>query len=405
MTSRGRKAERRPRRGAKGLLLFASVTLSLAVLEVGLRLTETAEHRKERLAYESFYRDGACRASVFSWNETLGWTACPNTSFDHEVNGWKARFTTDAEGRRVVPSLRTHPPPAPSARVLLIGDSFAFGMGAHDDETIDSFLARGAPEALVVNDSAPGWSPEQYLAALDARSGAVRPTHVYVLITHVNDLVILENATAYNIFKPTVKLRPGEPPRLVPPSELARFKPRGRSLVWSSRIGYLLANVLEPAYLRRLCGLEKPYGMPPSYEAERLELYSASRNARGDFDTLWERFDYVLERMSARARVLHARLSLVILPLGDVREIVERRKELGALPKSFELRPSSDYAVDVVLSRVKAAAARRGLGVLDPTPAFDSAKRQGLPVHSPESHYGPVGNRLIAEAILSDVCR
>lgn len=365
-----------------------------------MRRAETDEHRQKRSSYESFYRRGLCRASVFRWDEELGWTACPSDSFDHEVNGWKGHFVTDAEGFRTDPARPPANPLAADARVLLIGDSFAFGMGAHDDETIDFFLRALAPGIVLKNVSAPGWSPEQYVAAYRRYARAFRPTHVYVLLTHVNDLVILDNATAYNVFKPTVQLRSGKPTRIVPPSELARFKPRRSSLVWSTRLGYLVSAALEPRYLQLLCGLREPYGMPPEYEKERLQLYSASRNARGQFDTIWKRFDFLMRTIGDEARGDHARLSLVILPLGGMREIVERRKALGALPSTFELTPASDYSVDVMLGRVAESAARHGVPLLDPTPEFEAAKARGLSPNSAESHYGPVGNRLVAEAIL-----
>src|SRR5436190_13217548 len=100
--------------------------------------------------------------------------------------------TTDARG------LRTHagPPPEPNAqRIVVLGDSVAFGFGVADDETIahqlEKFLgaatAAPATRPVVYTVACPGWSIQNECRFLADRLGEIKPD-VVLLITSANDL-------------------------------------------------------------------------------------------------------------------------------------------------------------------------------------------------------------------------
>ena len=369
-----------------GVLLSIMGGFLLGLMEVTLRLTESTEGRNFRIFYQRYY--SGFPQEFFTFDAELGWTSAPNSILYHEKNGWSGRFFIDEHGFRMPLSNQRStlsPNKKRDKRLMLIGDSYGFGMGAHDDETISFFLNTTAPELGLRNISSPGWSPEQYLVAYEKYQGDFKPTHIYMLITHINDFFIMENCTAFNRLKPTVQLKNGKNPRLLRLWEMRAFKPSYDSPIWDFRFLYTLGKILEPLYLRNMSGVDEPYGMLAGFEQERLELYSRSQNAAGKFDRIWKRFDYIVGRMQERARDKGRKFAIIILYLGDL-----------DLPNTH----GEDYSVEVVVDKVKAIGAQHGIDVLYPHKEFKEVQAKGLSVGSPEGHYGPLGNKIVADVIV-----
>lgn len=91
-------------------------------------------------------------------------------------------FSTSAEGRRA-----TVPVVAASRRVLIVGDSVAFGLGVDDDATMASQLQRAAGDSFqVFNAAVAGYNADQiYLAA--KRSLAAQPVDALIYVASTND--------------------------------------------------------------------------------------------------------------------------------------------------------------------------------------------------------------------------
>src|SRR5262249_9193733 len=89
----------------------------------------------------------------------------------------KARVRTNAEGVRAAGAYR-RPKPTAVFRILLLGDSQAFGWGLDEADTLGAQLAaslRGAGEVEVVNAGVPGYNAVQESAWLRARGLAYEP--------------------------------------------------------------------------------------------------------------------------------------------------------------------------------------------------------------------------------------
>ena len=145
-----------------GLCLTA---LILGALEIAFWRANIERFPKEQLEHHN---------SPGSWNADprLGAVPAPGGTHVETVRKgnelvFRARYTIDANGRRVVP----HSPPidaAPRSRFLLcFGCSFMFGVGVQDDQTLPASLARRAPEFHVYNCAAGGWGPHHTLALLE----------------------------------------------------------------------------------------------------------------------------------------------------------------------------------------------------------------------------------------------
>ena len=95
------------------------------------------------------------------------------------------RVRTSADGLRAEASVRRPKPPG-VFRVLLLGDSQAFGWGLDEADTLGARLSGelrgpGAPEVEVVNAGVPGYNTAQEAAWLRARGLAYQPDCVMVL--------------------------------------------------------------------------------------------------------------------------------------------------------------------------------------------------------------------------------
>jgi len=75
-----------------------------------------------------------------------------------------AVYTTDAAGRRLTPS---GPSRDAAGTLLFFGDSFTFGEGVSDDETMPFAVARLASQHHVYNYGVPGYGPQHVLAKLE----------------------------------------------------------------------------------------------------------------------------------------------------------------------------------------------------------------------------------------------
>jgi hypothetical protein len=76
---------------------------------------------------------------------------------------YEARYSTDAYGRRITPIER----PEERRRFLLFfGDSFMFGQGVNDEETLPCYVAQLAPHYRPYNYGVVGYGPQSMLATL-----------------------------------------------------------------------------------------------------------------------------------------------------------------------------------------------------------------------------------------------
>lgn len=133
-------------------------------------------------------RDGRLkhRFNVFRPDPRLGYALRPDWSAVHETDEFRVVVHTNALGLRGAPA-DPRPPPG-VRRVLVVGDSFAFGWGVADAETFAARLdAALGPGVEVLNAAVPGWGVDQYRVFLRERGFALAP-HVLLVATCSNDV-------------------------------------------------------------------------------------------------------------------------------------------------------------------------------------------------------------------------
>ena len=110
------------------------------------------------------------------YDTLVGWITRPNLDIVYESAGeFHTRVRTDSEGFRANP----HPP---GSRLVLVGDSFVFGWGVEDGETVGALLSAR-------NVSCPGWNTYQQLNAAKRWAERHDPNHelIYVLLWNQTD--------------------------------------------------------------------------------------------------------------------------------------------------------------------------------------------------------------------------
>lgn len=163
-----------------------SISVALAVGEAATRLlaarSEALLWTGERKALFNPYRPDA----------RLGWALRPDWTARDEAPDYRVTVRTNALGLRG-PEAAPHPSPGVT-RVLVLGDSFAFGYGVEDEESFPRRLeARWRAEGRaveVLNAAVPGYSADHHLVYLRTRGFALEPDLVLVALCEndVDDL-------------------------------------------------------------------------------------------------------------------------------------------------------------------------------------------------------------------------
>ncbi|MFI5182249.1 MAG: SGNH/GDSL hydrolase family protein [Thermoanaerobaculia bacterium] len=93
-------------------------------------------------------------------------------------------------------------------RVLLLGDSFAWGFGVEKRESFDTLLENRLPGVEVVNEAVPGYGTDQELLLLEEQGLGFHPDLV-LLLFHPNDLLNNTWPRQYGYPKPVFRIDGG----------------------------------------------------------------------------------------------------------------------------------------------------------------------------------------------------
>ena len=360
-------------------LALAALAVSALGVEAGLRLF-FPQPLAERYAAP---RDGGPLVNV---DPDLGWALRPGIAGLRSDEPWQADVRTNALGFRDVEHAGKA---AGVTRVAVLGDSFVFGSGVRQDETLTHQLAaRLGPAFEVVNLGVPGYGTDQALLTL-RRWGPRLSPDVVLAGFFWND--VMENASGeiYGMRKPRFVLARGETGdalTLVPAgaprgsSAFARLEAAlgARSHLWSlSRRAFGRADDrIEPE--------ERPVMLD-------LSLRSAPPFRNAEFELTWA----LLGAVAREARALGATPLVFTIPpryLADdaVKEKVLRIYGLGA----EALDPDGFF-------RVKEACGRQNVSVIDLLPPFRIATAEGEALFAPAAgiHWNAAGHALAARVL------
>ncbi len=174
------------------IFLILSMMISLCAVEIVVSVyyfqTRSRYHWSmhylwdefERILYRNILRVNT-KIGIFKEDPELGYDHKCNSKGIHNDCDFKVTYTIGPEGERFSPK-----PAQPVGRILILGGSFAFGVGVNDDETFPYLLSQHWPDWHIVNRSVMGWGTSHAYIVL---SRALKSDHppdivIYAMIPH-----------------------------------------------------------------------------------------------------------------------------------------------------------------------------------------------------------------------------
>ncbi len=126
-------------------------------------------------------------AGLIQYDARYGWKLSANWTGRHQHFDYGAEYHTDQFGMRKSAAQKA----SVNRRVLVLGDSFTFGLGVNDDETFVSILNGSQEEVRYINAGVPGFSPDQQILWMNAAIKMSLPDEILFVVYLGNDLIDL----------------------------------------------------------------------------------------------------------------------------------------------------------------------------------------------------------------------
>jgi hypothetical protein len=378
---------------SKLVLALCSTLVCLAALEVLARI---------RLG--SKFVPGEVRAH--------SWSACARVDPDL---GWAERPGARARVREVLVDysvainslgwrdIERTPRPAPGVRrVLVVGDSVAWGWGVDQGLRFSDLLDRRlAPSCEVLNVACPGWGTDQELWALERGGIDFAPAIVLVCVV-MNDIRDVRSDKRYGMSKPwyerapdgswSVKGRPVADPRGGWQRLVSAWLP-----ALSSRSA-LCSTLAAGENLFRPLSEEELLPWRDDSVPERETRPAEQELQNSVIDSLLDPnspISHALEELRALCERRGASLVAFALPHHNDRYLLDPRlprphPDPSSSNPSYRTRMSADLA---------AAGARIGFHTVDVDAALEAAVSTGAFLHCGDDHLSVEGHRVVADAL------
>jgi lysophospholipase L1-like esterase len=353
---------------ARLLLLGVSVVVGLLLAEVAVRLVRP---QPVMLVSRGLYAPDPPRR--YRLQPGFRGTVTNRVEFD-------TRISINREGLR---GPEIGPKRPGSFRVLVLGDSFAFGVGAREGETYPAQLQRilrsRGIRAEVLNAGAPGFGVPDEVAWFQRWGWTLEPDVVLVTVFVGNDL---QDAA------------PGGPKAVAVDGALMVEGEKKNSLsrwfYYHSHLYVLLKTSALGGVIRRLLGSPAP--LETRELRAELDLYAKGRLPKEVQEGAGETEKAVagLARSAGGSRVLAVIVPSLIQVDPSRWQAALRRFHLD--PKRFDPQRPNQL--------IRTIFGRQGVPVLNLTDAFAAAIRRGERIYYPiDQHLTPAGYRLMAEVV------
>jgi len=310
------------------------------------------------------------------------------------------------------------------ARVVVLGDSNAFGVGLSDDQVLShqlrkSLLTRGV-NVKVLNAGVPGYGLDQFFLRLKSL-GKLAPGTVAILLIHpMNDLVNLSSDVDYRMSRPAAVVQAGQLQFLPPSNRLivypAHFSPMFNDLnrvfelpepptypVRSAAVSMVRGERrfqfgLQRDAVREMVDSRSQAEAEASFmrALERNPLYNASRvwteirQFESERKILARLVDTLLAEMQKHARSCDCRILGVLAPEPD-RIFASSKVEMDRL---VEVNPQFNFDFGTSRELLRQSLSRSGVHHIPIEYSADEAERMFL---KNDGHTGVLGMERIAE--------
>ncbi len=356
--------------------IFVAVTVSvsfgiaLVCAEMVLRLQSASVRGSESMA-----------PGLIGYDRELGWRLQPDWQGTHRHHDYSVQYHINDRGFR-----GPWPVDDDRTRVVLVGDSFTFGLGVADEATFARCLATRArePEWQVINLGVPGYSTDQETLLLEEMISELQADRVVVIVCLINDVFDNERLFPLQAMYGKPRFRLDEdgglklenvpvPMDPKPPSEM---KENLASLVMGDTPPQQssVAQWLGRQQIVRRLGLFQPSFEPPDGFFEER------------FESSLTLFDALVARARGVAVSAGATFDLALLP---GRSLVEEPESYSARYQEFLRRSLSQRAESM------------GIGVIDlALPLIKQHQSDATPLFHPhDGHLNAAGHAAVAELI------
>jgi hypothetical protein len=344
--------------------------------------------------------------TVVRFDENLGWSLEPNSylrSVDTEL-GLDYRIRVNSMGMREREFSRAKKPG--TRRILVIGDSIAFGTGVDAGLRFSNFIDRALGDNTeVLNAGVCGWGTDQELIYYESTGRHLDPDAVVLTLTMANDVVnnMLDHLFLGSATKPrfTFDRHRGSidlaGATLTPPSPPVRH--RIRNLLRHSRLLVFVKRRIE-ATERAHAVANAGSGRPTGFEKEGLERnyshWSVYENSYDDeFEQGWELTEALIGRFADLCRQDGVELIVFAFPLKIEVDEPWRR----GLVEHHEIDPAR-FDFFKPYRRLASFCERRGIEFIYPLDDFKRASKKRSLYFTKDSHPNRYGNALAAQVLL-----
>jgi hypothetical protein len=309
--------------------------VTLAVLLVAAEITLRVAYHPEFLG------------SVIRYDPLLGWSLDPNSSLVSVDSQRDLRYRIDINAHGLRDRDVPFEKPNGRKRVLILGDSFAFGVGLNAGERFSDLLdGMLGDDVEVINAGVPGWGTDQEMLFYESSLRRFEPDVVVLAFLGQNDVVnnalrgpLIEIGTKprFVCAGDSLALEPPAPPaKLSASSRMKRFLRRSRLLLFVKR-RFAMREYQHHA-------VEDPRFVTHGYEANRHLSHWSVYDVRGGeaIDGAWCVTERILARLAADCRADSAKLVVFAFPAKvevdqPWREEMMRRTDVAAETMDFAL--------------------------------------------------------------------
>lgn len=375
---------------ANAAMMLASCAVTTLALEGAVRLFYTPTPRE--IDFFSLHT-----SAYYQVDETVGWRPRPNTSGRHVSPGsFDTTFTTNSRGLRDREHSFEKPPGI--RRVVVLGDSFAWGYGVNDDAVFPRVLEPQLPAVEVINLGVNAYGLRQEFAYLRLEGMRYKPDLV-ILALCMNDLPPDRperestqsqghNGNGPETLRGDLRANHGLFPRLK--QFLASH---------SALYSFVSSRVNTNGSLVRLLVRLGLKGQLARLEDLDLNLMPAIRRHSPELEVGFVQAEDQLRMMRDYLRSANVGFLVALIPS---LQAVDRRSFAHSIASS-EFTPE-DFDLEGPYRRLLALGEAEGIPMVHPLPLFRERHAAGQQLYIPrDMHFTPEGHRLFAAALVNPI--
>ncbi|MBM4309833.1 MAG: hypothetical protein FJ119_02645 [Deltaproteobacteria bacterium] len=373
-------------------LTFVSVIVALLMCELVIRLTGVGSMT-------------ISQGGLYINDRDVGWVCSPNSNERFFLPGaFDVRMVCNSKGLRDAEKDYVKPPG--TRRILVLGDSFAWGHGVENHEMVSTVLQGLLPAAETINFGVKGYSTVQEVLRLELEGLRYDPDLALIFFCWNdlednfddkelrrpvaqladNDVLYIANRPVQNNFKSPVKLW---------------FQANSRAYGFARYSLELLDHKLKTRRNRDIVRAQKPKAARRTEKKEASgkmvfslpEIYAPPTP---EMDRAWTAVRLLLSRARDTMVKTGGRLGVVYVA---TREGTDRDIFLAEM-KSAGYDPDADgLDWDRPSSRLAEICAQLDIPYIDPTPAFRAHPDPEFLFSKRDAHWSPAGHRLVAETV------